>query len=39
MFLIPFLLMFGGYAAFSLLLFCFPTILHKRIRHKVKSFE
>jgi glycerophosphoryl diester phosphodiesterase len=31
--------MFAGYLAFSLLLFFFPTILHKKLKHKVKSLQ
>lgn len=36
---IPLLLMFGGYVAFSILLFFFPTLLHKRMKYKSESLQ
>lgn len=39
MFWIPLLLSFGGFIAFSLLLFFFPTLLHKRIKYKVETLQ
>lgn len=35
MLLVPLLLVFGGYLAFSILLFFFPTILHKKRKYKL----
>jgi hypothetical protein len=39
MILVPLLLMFGGYLAFSIILFFFPTILHKRMKFKLECIE
>lgn len=39
MVLIPLLLIFGAYLAFSILLFFFPTLLHKPRKHKLAAFQ
>ena len=39
MILVPLLLIFGAYLAFSILLFFFPTILHSYTFHKLLLFR